>query len=370
MLLRSVGPSEIQRFLAPRERPEAFEADFELDSLFCQILSRADAFVPSEAGSILLEDPETAGLDPAARRLIFVACYGEKADALAGRAIPAREGIVGEVFRSGKPHISPEVSRDRLFARDFASPLNFRAESIICVPIRLEGETRGVIELINRKGSKRFTEGDLGLLEIFAGYISTSIRTHLDARRFKEMARLDDLTGLSNDRWLHHRLSEDVEAALRSKTDLSLVFFDLDNFKSVNDRYGHLAGSQSLGEMGPLLRRVVTLPGALSARYGGDEFVVILPGAGPQAAVGVAEAIRLAVERNVFLTSPGRGVHAPPLAGVITASLGVQSLSRIHAAATGETPEKVKDRLLREADSAMYLAKAGGKNRTVLFEGS
>ncbi len=363
MNLRSVGPNEIHRFLSTRQSAGGLAADLEIDALLCQILIQANAFVPSEAGSILLEDPDAPTADPKDRSLVFVACFGDRAEEILGRSMPAEEGIVGRVYRSGKAYLSREVERDPFFAREFAARLDLRPESIVCVPIRLEGEVCGVIELINRRGAKCYGEEDLGLLEIFAGYISTSIRNLLNARVFLEMARRDDLSGLANDRWLHHRLLEDVETALREGTDLSVLFLDLDGLKSVNDHFGHLAGGQTLAEMGPLLRAAVGDPGATLCRYGGDEFVVVLPGRVPGEAMSVARKVLRTVAEHVFLKVPGPGVNAPPIAGSITASIGVQSLSRIPG---DRSPRRLKERILREADAAMYAAKAGGKNAVVL----
>jgi len=105
---------------------------------------------------------------------------------------------------------------------------------------------------------------------------------------------------------------------------------------------------------------VVKSPGATLARYGGDEFVAILPGSGPEEALAVAEQVRRSIEAFVFLARPTRTVAAHAIAGCVTASVGVQSLSRMG-------PEGGKDQILREADAAMYRSKALGKNRTTLY---
>ena len=135
----------------------------------------------------------------------------------------------------------------------------------------------GVLELVNRQVDRQYTDRDLKLLEIFARYTSVSIENLLDAQRANEMARRDDLTGLHNDRFFHHRLTEDLIRADVTDSTVALIFLDLDNFKGVNDTHGHLAGSQVLKEFGYLLKQTVTVPRATLARYGGDEFVIILP---------------------------------------------------------------------------------------------
>ena len=365
MDLRSLGGREINHFLKDLRSARDLSAGNELDAFFCQILTKANEFVPSEAGSILLVDSSDPRAGEGEPKLVFVASFGEKAPELVGRKIPASEGIAGQAFRSGKSHISREVSEDSFFARDFASGLGFKASSIICVPIRHDAEILGVMELVNRRGVKQYNDSELGLLEIFTGYISTSIRNILDARLFNEMARRDDLTGLHNDRWVHRRLEEEIETAKKDGRDLSIVFLDLDNFKSVNDRYGHLAGSRTIHEMGRLMAEVIDEPGATLARYGGDEFVAILPGAGPDSALRTAEKLRARIAGFIFLQRSSPGVVAHAIADCITASIGVQSLSRL----TPGAAEGIKERLLKEADSAMYQAKALGKNCASLYRG-
>ncbi|MDP3937960.1 MAG: sensor domain-containing diguanylate cyclase [Deltaproteobacteria bacterium] len=358
MDLRSLEGREITRFLEGLQGERDLEAGADLDTFFCQILAKANEFVPSEAGSILLLDP--AGAAGGAGRLVFVTSFGEKSADLLGRSISAAEGIVGQTLQSGKSYISREVNEDAFFAKEFAAAIGFPTRSIICVPIRIDREILGVIELLNRREVKRFSEAEMGLLEIFASYISTSIRNILDARLFNEMARRDDLTGLFNDRWFHHHLEDEIVAARGDDRDLSVVFFDLDNFKSVNDRFGHLAGSRTLHETGRLLARVVTAPEATLARYGGDEFVVILPGTGPEEAMAVGGTVRKSIEDFVFLAESSRMVAAHAIAGCVTASVGVQSLSRLGDGGG-------KEQLLREADAAMYQSKALGKNCVTLY---
>ncbi len=364
MDLHSLGGKVINRFLEGLHATRDLSVGHELDAFFSQILVKANEFVPSEAGSILLLDSSSREKATSKEKLVFVATFGEMAADLVGRRILAAEGIAGRAFRSGKSHISREVTEDAFFARDFASGIGFEARSIICVPIRHDVEILGVMELVNRRDVKRYSDAELGLLEIFAGYISTSIRNILDARLFNEMARRDDLTGLHNDRWLHRRLEEEIVAARRKARDLSILFLDLDNFKSVNDRYGHLAGSRTLHEAGRVIAGVIDESTATLARYGGDEFVAILPDADPESALRRAEKLRREIAEFVFLKRTSQGVEAPALTGFITASIGVQSLSRVTPVETGE----IKDRLLREADSAMYQAKAQGKNCVSLYQ--
>ena len=153
-------------------------------------------------------------------------------------------------------------------------------------------------------GPGGFREKDRRLLEIFADYASISIQNLLDARRAYEVAKRDGLTGLYNERYLHLRLTQELSRISRDGGDLCVIFLDLDNLKAVNDRHGHLAGSQVLREVGYLLRRTVTDDRATLTRYGGDEFVLILPGHDMQEGMEVAQSIRNAIRARRFSSAP------------------------------------------------------------------
>jgi diguanylate cyclase (GGDEF)-like protein len=142
---------------------------------------------------------------------------------------------------------------------------------------------------------------------------------------------------------------------------------DLDNFKTVNDCHGHLAGSQVLKEVGYLLRRVVRLPGVTLARYGGDEFVTILPGFDLPTAHRVAEEIREAIREQAFLRGRFSWANGEVrFRGPLTCSLGV-AVYPDHVPRAGSSDHR-RNLLLRAADQAMYAAKAAGKDRVVLAE--
>jgi len=178
------------------------------------------------------------------------------------------------------------------------------------------------------------------------------------------VAKRDGLTGLFNERYLHLRLTQELSRISRDGGDLAVVFLDLDNLKSVNDRHGHLAGSQVLREVGYLLRRTVTDDRATLTRYGGDEFVLILPGHDMKDGMEIAQAIRNAIRSSTFLSRPyGFNDPALNLQGVLTGSLGV---SAIRSNATpGASVEQQKNELLRAADAALYRAKQNGKDRCI-----
>jgi diguanylate cyclase (GGDEF)-like protein len=155
----------------------------------------------------------------------------------------------------------------------------------------------------------------------------------------------DDLTRLYNSRYLNQALRRETKRAVRGGRPLSLLFLDLDGFKTVNDRHGHLAGSKALAETAEVIRGCARETDVV-ARFGGDEFALILPDTGKEGAMAVAGRIRERVSAAQFLASDGLTVH-------LTVSIGVATLPDSAGSA---------EELLKAADAAMYRVKASGKN--------
>ncbi|MGZ3406694.1 MAG: diguanylate cyclase [Polyangia bacterium] len=353
----TLAPEEISRFLMRTRRDRDLERfEVRLDEHLREVLARADDFVPSTAGAILLDDPRAKLQGKDVGRLTIIACFGEGFQL--GTRVPADQGGVGTIYQRGQP---------------------LKLDDIIGVPVVLGESVCGVLELRGRRidpnhphaGDERYVEDegrlryearDLELLRIFAAYISSSIQNALDAIRARELARRDDLTGLYNDRFLYRRMTEDIARAERDGTTVSVLFLDLDEFKVVNDTWGHLAGSRTLREVGQLIGTAIP-PGAVAARYGGDEFVIILPGADSVTAQAVAEALRKAIVATAYLTDAGE--IGPGPAGLhVTASVGVASYHE-HVGPFGSLDRR-QNALLRLADAAMYESKSTGKNRVTL----
>ncbi|HVT07825.1 MAG TPA: sensor domain-containing diguanylate cyclase [Polyangia bacterium] len=357
----TLSPEEIARFFVRARRdPDTEHWDVRLDGTLREILERANDFVPSEMGGILLDDPRAKLAGAPAPRLTYLAAFGPSIESVVGKRLPSDRGFSGRVYTTGRP-----AQTDRL---DVDDPLlTLTAEigvirSLVAVPIVVGESICGILQLANRRSGTPYTPRDKELLRIFAAYISSSIQNALDAIRARAQARIDDLTGLANSRYFHTRLSEEIARADREGTELSMLFIDLDHFKSVNDQFGHLAGSWTLQRVGRLLAEHVP-PAALVARYGGDEFVVILPGADLARARQTADTLRKAIAGAVFFdVQPElRRTPLPQPPPRITASIGVASY-RDHLAPGGSHRHR-ESTFLRLADSAMYAAKDAGRNR-------
>lgn len=334
-----------------------------LTEVFRDILWTANQYVLSESASICL-----AGMPGAEGDLLYVAALGSRGGAIVGQRLPVARGITGRVFREGCATLVNDVRSDPAFFAGIDERSSYETRSLLAVPIAIRGETAGVISLFNRLEAPGFSAQDRRLIEIQATYASNSLLNIADAAYHREIARRDDLTGLRNDRYFHQRLRAELEAREREGGELSLIFLDLDRFKGVVDTHGHLVGSQTLSEVGRLIARVVENPRATLARYGGDEFVAILPGVGGEEAAEIAERIRAAIADTVFLSEPGAdGRPALHLRGAFSASIGVASYRRCEFADRPAEDWQVRQRdFIQAADDAMYRAKHLGRDRVCL----
>jgi len=252
----------------------------------------------------------------------------------------ANSTIVEKVLRTGTPYINNNYcfeikvpfSKESVFIR-----------SILCYPLQRRGEKIGVIELIN-KSSGAFTAGDQALVEMMLHPLAIAIRTVDMFENAERLTITDDLTKLYNYRYLMKYLQADVKRCLRYKKKVSLLFIDVDGFKRINDTFGHLVGSQALAEMGQVFKRIVRETDVVG-RYGGDEFVIVLPETPLNGAMVIAERIRKKVEECEFV--------AQNLSIRLTVSLGVANCPKHTLTAEG---------LIKKADAAMYRAKELSKN--------
>ena len=352
----------LARTMMRRKQKDSVRLGVDLGKVLQEIVSWAERFVPSESGSILLDDPVLKWQDREKGRLFFAACFGEKAGELVGTSISVNEGIAGQTYSSGEPYISEDVSGNGTFLQSVDERTQYKSVSIIAAPIKIQNAVIGILELVNCKGRVNYDQEDLDLLEIFAGYTANLMENSLAAREFEELSKIDNLTGLFNDRYFFVRLEREVERMRDDGGDTSLIFMDLDRFKEVNDTHGHLAGSAVLWEVAEIVREQLVDTEAVPVRYGGDEYAVIFPQTGMRVAAEYAERIRAGIESAVFLKKSIRPDEAPiRLSGVITASVGVASQSK-SVTPTGNSRVQA-EALLRAADNAMYRAKELGKNR-------
>ncbi|MBL8148757.1 MAG: sensor domain-containing diguanylate cyclase [Blastocatellia bacterium] len=225
----------------------------------------------------------------------------------------------------------------------------YRLQSLVCVPLYLQLKLFGVIELLTTTGRPAFTEKHLKQVEWLALSCSAAVSNADSLSHAEELCNIDDLTQAYNSRYLHQSLDSEMKRSRRYKAPLSIIFIDLDGFKAINDTKGHLCGSATLTEVAKLMTGLVRETDIV-ARYGGDEFVIVLPETPVQRALMTAERIRKQIETHAFRGGGDNQIY-------LTASFGVASYPE-HASSPAA--------LIRCADKAMYKAKESNKNKVVL----
>lgn len=323
----------------------ALSAVANLNSLLRLILERAIDAVQAEKGSLML-------LDEASSELVVRVVFGlpdkdvERRindGEIACKRFKPGDGIAGKVFASGQPITVDNTEK----SGDFTARESAFARSLLCVPMAVDGEAIGVINITNKKGERPFSPDDLGILRALADQAAVAI---VRARLY-EAAITDGLTGLCIRRFALHRLREEVKRARRYGTPLGMVMCDIDHFKRVNDTWGHPAGDAVIVAVAEVLRSGLRADVDVAGRYGGEEFLLLMPQTGAEGTRIAAERLRARIEERSIEAGTEK-----PLA--VTMSFGVTELG---ADDTAET-------LLARADRALYASKEGGRNRVTVME--
>jgi len=206
----------------------------------------------------------------------------------------------------------------------------------------------------------RYEESDLIQIVLFLAVGAATARFIDDADRLRRIALTDDLTGLHNLRSFEMRLLAMVRASRAGQNPLAVLVLDVDRLKSLNDRFGHLAGAEAVRTVGHIIGQ--RLPSeAVGCRYGGDEFVVAVPQSTAAQANRLADDLRQAVHS----CAPVLAGHSFP-AGTLSISVGVVSASFEHDSAADDARRRdveSSEAVFRAADAALYRAKAMGRNQ-------
>jgi diguanylate cyclase (GGDEF)-like protein len=221
--------------------------------------------------------------------------------------------------------------------------------SVIVSAIYVRKRLSGLVLLFDDKHSHEFTKGDLSLMSIFSETISFAAENLISMHISKQMAQTDSLTGLYNHRAFLNRADYEVKRSLRFHRPLTIAMFDVDNFKQINDRYGHLAGDKILMTLSEMCRKLFRTID-FCARYGGDEYSVLLT----ETSIDVAREVVVRL-RDAVLNKP---VHYQKQKICFSISIGIATL---------DTECTTVEKLIDRADTAMYFAKHISNDKIALW---
>jgi diguanylate cyclase (GGDEF)-like protein len=257
---------------------------------------------------------------------------------------PAVYAIATWVMNRGQEFVAADLAHDpRITDPAVGAVMSFL--------LSCRGRRIGALVALDRQPSQReprLSAGMLRAVRLLLEPAAVALDNALLLKRAEALSVTDDLTHLYNSRYLNLVLRRETKRASRSGRPLSLLFIDLDGFKAVNDTHGHLFGSRALVEAAAVIRSSARETDVV-ARFGGDEFALVLPDTGGEGAYAVGERIRERIAAHKFLADDGLDMH-------LTASVGVATLPDVAASA---------EELVQAADKAMYQVKETGKNGIV-----
>ncbi len=322
----------IQELTIFHEVAKALTSSLNLDSILQTIMEKVAEYFRPDTWSLLMVDEDSD-------EMYFAIAVGDAAGALKNVRLKVGEGIAGWVARNGESLIVPDAYTDPRFAKTIDEKTKFQTRSIICIPLKSKQRVLAVIQLINVP-MDNFGDNELFFLQAICDYAAIAIDNARAVERIQELTITDDCTGLYNARHLYKTLESEVYRSARFGYEFTVLFIDLDHFKQVNDTYGHLVGSKLLAEIGYTIKSHLRLID-FAFRYGGAEFVVLLPQTGKESALIVARRLLESFRESRWLQDDGLNLN-------VRASLGVASY-----------PEDAKSahEIIRQADEMMYAVK-------------
>ena len=327
----------LEDILAFHQLTRSLTSSFDLDAILHTIIEHMERIIEAELWTLLM-------VDEASQELYYAIAAGGEQEALRGLRVKVGEGVAGWVAEHGETLIIPESEHDSRLQKAHTIKQQM-VRSVIAMPLRGRKGTHGVIEIFNPRADQ-MTDYTIAFLHILADHAAIAMENARDVARIQQLSITDDCTGLYNARHLYDVLGRELERCGRLGLPVSLAFLDLDRFKLVNDAHGHLVGSELLALTG---RRLLELSRKQDwcFRYGGDEFVVLMPETGQQDALAQAGELHRLLMETRFSTRNGLRLSVSASVGVATAPVDG---SAVHA-------------IIGTADTRMYAVKSDGRGQ-------
>jgi len=314
----------------------SLNSSLDLDTILRTILEQMERLITADMWTLLM-------MDDSRTELYYAIAAGNGENVLRDLRVRIGEGVAGWVAEHAETLIMPESEADPRLQHTLAADSTV-VRSVIAMPLRGRKGVQGVIEILNPRASQ-MSDYTIAFLHILCDHAAIAIENAQDVARIQQLTITDDTTGLYNVRHLYKVLEQEVDRSHRHVKPVSLAFIDLDRFKSVNDAHGHLIGSELLGRVGARLKQIAR-PKDMCFRYGGDEFVVLMPETSPAEALDAATDLHRELIRTSFRMSNGLELTASASVGVATCP-----------------PENAVHAIIGTADSRMYAVKSNGRGK-------
>lgn len=338
MTLSSENRIPIDDLLVFHQLARSLTSSLDLDTILRTILEQMERLIEADMWALLM-------LDEARQELFYAIAAGNEESALRDLRVKVGEGVAGWVVEHGETLIVPEAENDDPRLQQSLAADKRKVRSVIAMPLRGRKGVQGVIEILNPRSSQ-LTDYTIAFLHILCDHAAIAIENANDVARIQQLTITDDATGLFNVRHLYNVLARELDLGSKLGRPVSLAFIDLDRFKLVNDVHGHLVGSELLGRIGRRLQEL-SRKQDLCFRYGGDEFVVLMPETTTTEALTLATSLHQELVQTRFKMKNGLELTASASVGLATCP---PESAAVHA-------------IIGAADARMYYVKSTGRGK-------